>query len=58
MMLDFLNLPLDGLGVEPNQFTIDVDQRSAAIAGINRRIGLNEYQGAVGIRLARDGGGS
>src|SRR5260221_10743713 len=41
--------------VDPNHFTVDIDQRPAGITGIDGRIGLNVGHRRVRIDLARDG---
>ena len=40
-------------GIDAKQMSIDIDQCSAAVAGVDRRVGLDVEHGAVGIGLAR-----
>ncbi len=45
-------------GVEPDQFTLKIDQSAARVAGVDRGIGLNVVLEAVRIADARTAGGA
>ena len=45
----------EDVGVDANQLTSDVDERAAAVARIDRGVGLNEDHGVVVIGLSGDG---
>ena len=42
------------VGIDPDQLAVDVDERAAAVAVIDRRVGLDIHHRTIGVRLPRD----